>query len=146
MYLNKRGAALLQVLVVSAVLAGMSAMILRATLSRAATARKTRRLVQAQMIIEGAMAQVNNLWAAKKPEIYARDLDACVFECNVDANGKCVSNPNGVDFITVSVPNADDPDNPFRVLVTLSKLTNEQTILRDDRCKVVYTIQNPEYM
>ena len=46
---NKRGAALLQVLLVTVVLAGMATMLLRANLSRTTTSRQTRRAVSAPM-------------------------------------------------------------------------------------------------
>ncbi|MBR5151340.1 MAG: hypothetical protein IKW71_00705, partial [Elusimicrobiaceae bacterium] len=62
MYLNKRGVALLQVLIISAVIAGLAAMILRVTLSRTTAARQTRRTVSAQLLIESCMAEVNSLW------------------------------------------------------------------------------------
>ena len=74
---NKRGAALLQVLIISAVLAGMATMILRATLSRTVSSRQSRHAVSSQMLIESCMAEVNEIWASKTPEAYARDLAAC---------------------------------------------------------------------
>ena len=77
MRLNKRGAALFQVLIVAAILAGLAAMVLRASLSRTVTARQVRHMVSSQMVIESCMAEVNNLWATKKPEAYAEDLDDC---------------------------------------------------------------------
>ena len=81
--LNKRGAALFQVLIVSAILAGISAMILRASLSRTLTARQVRHTVSTQLLIESCMAEVNNLWAAKTPDQYAEDLSTCSFYNNV---------------------------------------------------------------
>ncbi len=77
MLLNKRGAALLQVLIVTAILAGMSAMILRLSLSRTITSRQTRHVINAQSVIESCMAEVNAIWASKTPTAYARDLAAC---------------------------------------------------------------------
>ena len=89
MLLKKRGAALLQVLIVTAILAGMSAMILRLSLARTITSRQTRHVINAQMVIESCMAEVNAIWAAKKPEIYARDLAACQM-CDPDSNDSLV--------------------------------------------------------
>ena len=86
MLLNKRGAALLQVLIVTAILAGMSTMILRLTLSRQLTSRKTRHTVSAQSVIESCMAEVNTLWAAKTPEVYAQDLKTCMMCANCEDN------------------------------------------------------------
>ncbi len=74
---NKRGAALLQVLIISAVLAGMATMILRATLSRTVASRQSRHAVSGQMMIESCMAEINEIWASKTSEAYARDLAVC---------------------------------------------------------------------
>ncbi len=79
---NKKGAALLQVLLITAVLAGMATMLLRASLSRTTAARKTRRLVSAQMLVNSCMAEVNTLWSIKSPEAFARDMNQCIMYCN----------------------------------------------------------------
>lgn len=78
---NKRGAALLQVLLVAAVLAGMATMLLRASFSRANMARRTRRVVSAQMLIDRCQAEVNAMWAAKGEIIFRRDLNGCYMRC-----------------------------------------------------------------
>lgn len=88
MRLNKRGVALLQVLIISAVLAGLSTMILRATLSRTVMSRQTRKTVSAQMLIESCMVEVNAWWASKTPEVYAADLSACNI-CHEANTGNC---------------------------------------------------------
>ena len=77
MHLNKRGVALLQVLIVAAILAGMSALSLRVVLSRTLTARQNRHTVSAQLLIDSCMNELNQLWASKDPETYARDLEYC---------------------------------------------------------------------
>lgn len=77
MLLNKRGVALLQVLIIVAILGGMMAMILRVVMSRTTTARQTYRTVTAQMLIESCMAEVNQIWATKTPQTYATDLEGC---------------------------------------------------------------------
>ncbi len=74
---NNRGAALLQVLILSAILAGMATMILRVTLSRSVASKQVRHQITAQKMIESCMAQVNMFWASKTPEAYARDLGQC---------------------------------------------------------------------
>lgn len=74
---NNRGAALLQVLILSAILAGMATMILRVTLSRSVASKQVRHQITAQKMIESCMAQVNMFWASKTPEAYARDLSQC---------------------------------------------------------------------
>lgn len=74
MKLNKKGAALMQVLLITIILAGIATMILRATLSRTSSARRTRRAVSAQVLIQTCMAEVNSLWSKKTPEAFRRDL------------------------------------------------------------------------
>lgn len=69
MHLNKRGVALLQVLIVAAVLAGFSAMVLRVVMSRTLLARQNRRTVTAQMLIENCMAEVNYKLASETPSV-----------------------------------------------------------------------------
>ena len=92
MFLNKRGAALLQVLIVSALLAGMATMILRATLSRTLSARQARHSVFVQKMVENCMGQVSRVWAAKTPEAYARDLAACqMCDTTADDDADCPS-------------------------------------------------------
>ena len=71
---NKRGAALMQVLLITMILAGMATMLLRASLSRTSSARKTRRAVTAEMLIESCMAEVNALWASKSDDAFLNDL------------------------------------------------------------------------
>ncbi len=78
---NKKGAALLQVLLVTVVLAGMATMLLRASLSRTTTARQTRRAVASQMLINSCQAEVSALWAVKSPERFAKDLASCLMYC-----------------------------------------------------------------
>ena len=78
---NKKGAALLQVLLVTVVLAGMATMLLRASLSRTTTARQTRRAVASQMLINSCQAEVSAMWAIKSPERFAQDLAGCWMYC-----------------------------------------------------------------
>ena len=84
---NKKGAALMQVLLITAILAGIATMLLRASLSRTASARKTRRQVSAQVLIQSCMSQVNDLWTAKNPTAFYRDMrDGTMYCKNPTAN------------------------------------------------------------
>lgn len=78
---NQKGAALLQVLLITVVLAGMATMLLRASLSRTSGARQTRRSVSSQLYINACMAEVNTFWTLKSPEAYARDMKQCIMYC-----------------------------------------------------------------
>lgn len=73
MKLNKKGAALMQVLLITVILTGIATMLLRASLSRTTSARRTRRAASAQVLIQNCMAEVNSLWANKSPEAFRRD-------------------------------------------------------------------------
>lgn len=87
MRLNKRGVALLQVLIIAAVLAGLSAMILRAVMSRTLAARQLRKTVKGQMVIEMAMKEVHEYWAkqfAEDPVTAAENIANCRFELYED--------------------------------------------------------------
>lgn len=87
---NKKGAALLQVLLVTAVLAGMATMLLRASLSRTTTARQTRRTVSAKLLVNACMAEVNTLWNNKTSEAFANDMRQCIMYCETGTvNGLC---------------------------------------------------------
>lgn len=88
---NKKGAALLQVLLVTVVLAGMATMLLRASLSRSTSARQTRRTVSAQLLVHSCMVEVNALWAAKKPEVFQRDMSQCLMYCKTAGSGTCAN-------------------------------------------------------
>ncbi len=87
---NKKGAALLQVLLVAAVLAGLATMLLRVSLSRTSAARHTYRTISAQLLISRCQAEVNALWSAKTEAAFARDLDKCAMYCSSPGhNGTC---------------------------------------------------------
>ena len=82
MWKNKKGAALMQVLLMTMILAGMATMLLRASLSRTISARKTRRTVSATVLIEACMAEVNAIWSAKTADAYMRDLEKGWIYCS----------------------------------------------------------------
>lgn len=77
MYKNNRGAALLQVLMLSALLAGLAVMVLRVTLSRQVTARQVRHSVGVRMAVSSCIAQINEMWAVMTPAQYEQSLNSC---------------------------------------------------------------------
>ena len=79
---SKKGAALLQVLLVTAVLAGIATMLLRASLARTSTVRQVKRAMSTEMLVESCMAEVNSLWAAKNADAFARDISQCIMYCD----------------------------------------------------------------
>lgn len=88
---NKKGAALLQVLLVTVVLAGMATMLLRANLSRTTTARQTRQAISNQLLINTCQAEINALWSLKDPDVFAADLQNCLMFCNRTKKQTCES-------------------------------------------------------
>lgn len=64
----------MQVLLITVILAGICTMLLRASLSRTTSARKTRRMVSGQLLIQSCMAEVNTLWSKKSPDKFTADL------------------------------------------------------------------------
>ena len=131
MLFNKRGAALLQVLIITAVLAGMSAMILRLTLARTIASRQTRHAINAQTVIESCMAEVNAIWAAKNPEAYARDLAACQM-CERAEGTTCSDENYRVHTCTVSLFEDEDP---YTVQARIRVVSGAE-----QPCRITYTI------
>ena len=78
---NRKGAALLQVLLVTAILGGMVAMLLRASLSRTTSGRRTRKEVSYELLIEACRAEVNMMWSRKTPWAFERDMAGCWMNC-----------------------------------------------------------------
>ena len=74
---TKKGAALVQVLLVTVILAGMTAMLLRVSLSRTNTARRLNNMVVRQMLVNACQAEVNALWGAKKDRVFSEHLNSC---------------------------------------------------------------------
>lgn len=74
---NNRGAALLQVLMLSALLAGLAVMVLRATLSRQVTARQTRHALGVHQAVTSCIAEINDMWALMTPDTYKDRLSTC---------------------------------------------------------------------
>lgn len=133
---SKRGAAILQVLLVAAVLAGISALLLRASLSRSSSARQTRRTVAAQLEIESCMAQVNQLWSIKSPEVFARDMHECIFYCeSSDPNAPCSADKKVTEFRCPYV-NTDAMGLNPQVTAMISGATGN--------CQITYTVNNAQ--
>ena len=84
---NKKGAALMQVLLATAVLAGMATMLLRASLSRTSSVRQIRQTVSTELLIESCQAEINMMWSKKKPEVFKRDLSGCWMNCKTKIGG-----------------------------------------------------------
>ena len=84
---NKKGAALMQVLLATAVLAGMATMLLRASLSRTSSVRQIRQSVSTELLIESCQAEINMMWSKKKPEVFKRDLSGCWMNCKIKIGG-----------------------------------------------------------
>lgn len=83
---NKKGAALMQVLLVTVVLAGMATMLLRAMLSRSTSSRRTVRTVSAQTLMNSCMSEVNMFWSLKKPTVFQQDLQDGIMYCAKTGN------------------------------------------------------------
>ena len=133
---NKRGAALMQVLLVTAILAGIATYILRASLSRTSNARRTRRTISAQLLIGSCMAEVNTLWAAKDPEVFFRDMDQCIMYCkdNTDDTQVACTNGNSVRSYTCRIKDGEKNNSVYSVVADMVKQNGE--------CKVTYTVQD----
>lgn len=135
MWKNKKGAALLQVLLITAILAGMATMLLRASLSRTTAARKTRRTVSAQLLVQSCMAEVNTLWSVKSPSAFARDMRQCLMYCDAtDVTATCpTANSVRTHECTYNLNG-----ETYKVLAEFT----ETSPTEDDhtKCKLVYTI------
>ena len=130
MFLNRRGVALLQVLIIVAILGGMVAMILRVVMSRTTAARQTYRTVTAQMLIESCMAEVNQIWATKNPQTYAADLkDCCMYKERKKKKKEHTCNTQKVYPLNMTSP------IDYEVKATMS---NEGSV---NRCQVTYNLK-----
>lgn len=115
---NQKGAALLQVLLVTVVLAGMATMLLRASLSRATTARQTRRTVSAQLLVNACMAEVNAIWSAKTPQAFANDMSQCIMYCKEGTVDRACSESSKVTSHTCRSVVLDEIEPGYTVTVT----------------------------
>lgn len=145
MIYNKKGAALLQVLLVSAVLAGMATMLLRVSLGRTSTSRHARRPVIAETLIERCQAEVTALWAAKTDQAFAYDLEeGCVMFCKSRTSDFRCLDANRV-FTYTCGPYPFDRDNDtvtdinYTVTATMSSVTASDN---QKLCQVTYELND----
>lgn len=121
----KKGAALMQVLLVTVILAGMATMLLRAMLSRTTAARQTRKTVSSQMLVNSCMAEVNALWSAKTPEAFKRDMDLGIMYCSNSGGGTTCPAANRV-FEHKCTERTDPLDSTVKYQVTAYFETNDE--------------------
>ena len=147
---SKKGAALMQVLLVAAILAGIATMLLRANLSRVSTAHQTRRLTSSQIEVESCMEEINQMWAAKTPEAFSRDLRECIFYCKAGPNktnfdepcydpagtGEVTNLENRVTEYICESTGGDGYDPGHVVRAVMSK--------ESGLCQIEYTVQNTQ--
>ncbi len=132
---NKKGAALLQVLLVTVVLAGMATMLLRASLSRTTTARQTRRTVSAQLLVNACMAEVNTIWSSKKPAVFASDMNQCIMYCKtVPGATGCPENQKVKEYTCSTIS--------LEGITYTVKATMDGTKNGDGQCKLDYIIDD----
>ena len=144
---GKRGAALMQVLLITAVLAGIATFILRASLSRTSNARRTRRTVMAHMLIGSCMSEVNALWAAKKPEAFFRDMDQCIMYCNdssSDFSQPCSESKKKTDYVcTVEDPSVELDGGAHPTYKVTALMTTKGSGATQE-CEISYTVAGNE--
>ena len=114
----------------------MATMLLRASLSRTTAARKTRRTVSAQMLVNSCMAQVNNMWAAKSPEMFARDMSQCIMYCKDASTGTC-SQVEKTYKCNISLNG-----QTYTVTAAFDSSGTDAVINSDNKCKLTYTIES----
>ena len=122
----------MQVLLMTMILAGMATMLLRASLSRTVSARKTRRAASATVLIEACMAEVNAIWATKKPEAYLRDLDDKIIYCK---NGTTTTDAQGKKHCADA-----NKESTYTCEITSDGFTYQVQASFDDAGNIVYTI------
>ena len=129
---NNKGVALAQVLLMTVVLAGMAAMLLRVSMSRANISSQINRRIRYQSLINACQAEVNALWAVKTPESFARDLSTCTMRRhgNVESADRKFYYCNPVAFEGVNYrvkayfpDNAPDADGKCRLRYAVAKTT-----------------------
>lgn len=141
----------MQVLLITIILAGIATMILRASLSRTSSARRTRRAVSAQVLIQACMAEVNSLWSKKSPEAFNRDLTEdkekgpymyCRWTRATCTTPPCPSCPtrDRVYEYTCEVPNPYGGD-PYKVRAYFEKDKTAQSASGTAMYQLVYEIE-----
>jgi hypothetical protein len=132
MLLSKKGAALLQVLLVTAVLAGIASLMLRATISRSTVSRQTRRIVSSQVLVDSCAAEVNVFWGAKIPVVFARDVKQCIMYCKSgDVTNDCIDSEKVTQY--TCQPKTYNGTG-YTVKATMSG--------NDGNCRITYEVQS----
>ncbi len=135
---DKKGAALLQVILVTAILVGMATLLLRASLSRTSSARLTRRAVVSQLLIESCQARLNGWLSLKNQNEFQADLSECLLDCSAArTNGQC---PNAHRINTYNCFGNDGVQiegNTYFVTATMGRLNNNNS-----QCTITYEIRD----
>jgi len=127
---NKKGAALMQVLLITLILAGIATMLLRANLSRTTSARKTRRTISGQILIQACMAEMNNIWTSKNNNAFIRDLEKYAddplgpFLYCLNSSGASDETCELTDRVyshECTIPDPNDVDHPYVVTARFEK-------------------------
>ena len=136
---NNKGAALLQVILVAAILVGMATLLLRASLSRVSSARLTRRAVSSQMLIETCQSQVNGWMSLKLADVFQEDLDDCIFDCNGvrNAENHC-PDANMVRDYTCTLPGAIEGIT----YTVVAHMAREDENNSNSPCRVTYELHD----
>ena len=145
MIYNKKGAALLQVLLVSAVLAGMATMLLRASLGRTSASRHARRPVIAETLIERCQGEVTELWAAKTQQAFAYDLEeGCVMYCKSrNSDSRCLDVNKVFTYTCGPYPFDRDNDTQVDIEYTVTATMASVTATGGQKlCQVTYELND----
>lgn len=110
-------------------------MLLRASLSRSTAARKTRRTVSAQLLVNSCMAEVNTLWSIKSPEAFSRDMNQCLMYCKSTNTTATCSAANSVRTHTCTIPL-----NGVDYTVTAEFTESSPSADGGKKCELSYTV------
>ncbi|MBR4682335.1 MAG: hypothetical protein IKP06_03415 [Elusimicrobiaceae bacterium] len=142
MIYNKKGAALLQVLLVSAVLAGMATMLLRASLGRTSASRHARRPVIAETLIKRCQGEVTALWAAKTPQAFAYDLNRCIMYCRNSHSADCPTADRESVLTCGPYPFDRDNDTQVDINYTVTATMEDVTVNGEKLCQITYSLDD----
>lgn len=93
-FLNKKGSALMQVMVLGSIIAAIIVMLMRFSVGRTANMLKTKREIQAKAFVEGCMAQYNTMAMERALQGYPILLDSNnkeQFTCKAVLNGETIT-------------------------------------------------------
>ena len=101
-YFNKKGSALMQVMVLGSVIAAIIVMLMRFAVGRTGNMLKTKRVIQAKAYAEGCIAQYNTMAMERALEGFPVPVNSDgkeLFTCTID--GKNAASVNGSNQIEV---------------------------------------------